>query len=213
MAEQKTFWVCKCGRSNRKTSRKCDNCGKKRLSYIVRFSLSALAVLCFIGIITNDPVATFDSEKNTKGERQTDFIQLHDETRIRFSSASEIEKPTIAKQMLRRLAKFETVKNWKGKIVGVNQMGGEGALEIDIGGNIRLFAGEHVMKGISTLIDNQNYSLSNFVRTVKSGTLITFSGSFPISSASLVEISYTDDGAMRAPEYLFEFSKITATSN
>jgi len=213
MAEQKTFWICKCGHSNRKTSRKCENCGKRRVRYILWFSLSFLVVLFLISVIARDAVSTPDSKENIKVEPQIDFIKLHDETRKRFSSANELEKSMLAKEMLRRLAKFETVENWKGKIVGINQMGGKGALEIDIGGNIRLFAGEHVMKGISTLIDNQNYSLSNFVRTVKSGTLITFSGSFPISSASLVEISYTDDGAMRAPEYLFEFSKITATSN
>tara|TARA_B100000780_G_C21088317_1_gene438509 strand:- start:237 stop:878 length:642 start_codon:yes stop_codon:yes gene_type:complete len=213
MAEQKTFWICKCGHSNRKTSRKCENCGKRRVRYILWFSLSFLVVLFLISVIARDPVSTPDSKENIKVEPQIDFIKLHDETRKRFSSANELEKSILAKEMLRRLAKFETVENWKGKIVGINQMGGKGALEIDIGGNIRLFAGEHVMKGISTLINQQNNALFDFVRTVESGKLVTFSGSFPISSATLVEISYTNDGAMKAPKYLFEFSKLKVISN
>ncbi len=213
MAEQKTFWICKCGHSNRKTSRKCENCGKRRVRYILWFSLSFLVVLFLISVIARDAVSTPDSKENIKVEPQIDFIKLHDETRKRFSSANELEKSMLAKEMLRRLAKFETVENWKGKIVGINQMGGKGALEIDIGGNIRLFAGEHVMKGISTLINQQNNALFDFVRTVESGKLVTFSGSFPISSATLVEISYTNDGAMKAPKYLFEFSKLKVISN
>lgn len=213
MAEQKTFWICKCGHSNRQTSRKCENCGKRRVRYILWFSLSFLVVLFLISVIARDPVSTPDSKENIKVEPQIDFIKLHDETRKRFSSANELEKSILAKEMLRRLAKFETVENWKGKIVGINQMGGKGALEIDIGGNIRLFAGEHVMKGISTLINQQNNALFDFVRTVESGKLVTFSGSFPISSATLVEISYTNDGAMKAPKYLFEFSKLKVISN
>ena len=213
MAEQKTFWICKCGHSNRKTSRKCENCGKRRVRYILWFSLSFLVVLFLISVIARDAVSTPDSKENIKVEPQIDFIKLHDETRRKFSSANELEKSMLAKDMLRRLAEFETVKNWKGKIVGINQMGGKGALEIDIGGNIRLFAGEHVMKGISTLINQQNNALFDFVHTVESGKLVDFSGSFPISSASLVEISYTNDGAMRAPKYLFEFSKLKVISN
>ena len=213
MAEQKTFWIYKCGHSNRQTSRKCENCGKRRVRYILWFSLSFLVVLFLISVIARDPVSTPDSKENIKVEPQIDFIKLHDETRKRFSSANELEKSILAKEMLRRLAKFEAVENWKGKIVGINQMGGKGALEIDIGGNIRLFAGEHVMKGISTLINQQNNALFDFVRTVESGKLVTFSGSFPISSATLVEISYTNDGAMKAPKYLFEFSKLKVISN
>lgn len=213
MAERKTYWICKCGNSNRKTLRKCEDCGRRRSRFILWFSLSALVVLFLLGLITSDPVDVSDNENQIRVESQSEFLTVHDEARKRFYSANELEKAIIAKEILRNLTKFEFVENWKGKIVGVNEMDGKGALEIDIGSNIRLFAGEHVMKGVSTLIGNQNDALFNFVRTVENGTLVTFSGSFPVSAGSLVEISYTDDGAMRAPKYLFKFNQIEKNSN
>ena len=213
MAEQKTFWICKCGNSNRKTLRKCENCGRRRSRFILWFSLSALVGLFLLGLVTSDPVDVSDNENQVIVESQSEFLTVHDEARKKFLSANELEKAIIAEEFLGSLTKFEFVENWNGKIVGINEMDGKGSLEIDIGNNIRLLAGEHVMKGVSTLIGNQNIALFNFVRTVERGTLVTFSGSFPVSAGSLVEISYTDDGAMRAPEYLFAFSKLTAISN
>lgn len=213
MVDQKTFWICKCGNSNRKILRKCEDCGRGRPRYILWFSLSCLAILLFIGLISSDPENVSDNETQITVESQSEFLMIHDEARKRFYSANELEKAIIAKDILRSLTKFQFVENWKGKIVGVNEMDGKGALEIDIGNNIRLFAGEHVFKGVSTLIDNQNNVLFNFVRTVESGTLVTFSGSFPLSAGSLVEISYTDSGAIRAPEYLFAFNQIEKILN
>ena len=213
MVDQKTFWICKCGNSNRKTLRKCEDCGRGRRRYILWFSLSCLVILLFIGLISSDPENVSDNETQIRVESQSEFLMIHDEARKRFYSANELEKAIIAKDILRSLTKFQFVENWKGKIVGINEMDGKGALEIDIGNNIRLFAGEHVIKGVSTLIDNQNDALFNFARTVESGTLVTFSGSFPLSAGSLVEISYTDSGAIRAPEYLFAFNQIEKILN
>lgn len=213
MAEQKTFWICKCGNSNRKTLHKCEDCGRRRYRLILWFSLPALVILFLLGLITSNPVDVSDYENQIRVESQSEFFKVHDEARKRFFSANELEKAIIAKEILHSLTTFEFVENWNGKVIGVNEMDGKGALEIDIGNNIRLFAGEHVMKGVSTLIGNQNNALFNFVRTVESGTLVTFSGSFPVSAGSLVEISYTDDGALRAPEYLFEFNQIEKISN
>lgn len=213
MVDQKTFWICKCGNSNRKILRKCKDCGRRRPRYILWFSFLCLALLLLVSLISNGPENLSDNEKQLGVESQSEFLMMHDEARQRFDSANELEKAIISKNILRNLTKFQVVKNWEGTIVGVNEMDGKGSLEIDIGNNIKLFAGEHVFKGVSTLIENQNSPLFNFVRTAKSGTLVIFSGRFPLSAGSLVEISYTDGGAIRAPEYLFEFNQIAKILN
>jgi hypothetical protein len=215
MAEVKTFWVCKCGTSNRKSVGKCDNCGKRRSRALLWSTLLSVFALIVLGITLDvEGDSGIKNGSSRTSVSQTRFLSTHAEFKKRyFTSSNRLLKSEINSDLQQKVASFDYVEEWEGKITGVNVMSGKASVAIEVGEDIKLFAGKHLMKGVSTLIAKDNHLLFEFLKNTKSGVKVRFKGSFAKHAGELVEISYTEDGAFRSPKYLFHFGGLKEINN
>ncbi|WP_321504788.1 hypothetical protein [Breoghania sp.] len=100
------------------------------------------------------------------------------------------------------------VENWRGKILGIQEMQGNAAVSIDAG-SFEVVAGVHLSYGLDTLISPRNTHLHAPLLVLKAGDAVTFSGNFMKMKGALVELSYTNSGSTEFPRYLFAFDTIT----
>jgi len=208
MAEDVSYWICSCGKSNLKSTKKCSACQKHRprrwLLYV------SLAVATIVGVAILSPSSP-PSQNSRSGisDPQKDFLGLI-ETAQKNSSA--VPNSLAFQELLNsrdiELIRVASVDNWSGTVLGIHRVQGKGAISIDIGGAYVL-AGVHLAYGLDTLIPPEQSTIYNELLTLRRGDEVHFSGRFSNYNGSIVEMSYTGSGAISTPELLFEFSALS----
>lgn len=208
MAESVSYWICSCGKSNLKSSRRCTACEKRRPRRWILYSSLAVVGVVAIAVFTPTPPTPTESQSGLS-DAQTEFL-----SRIEAAQESAITAPnSLAFNDLldlrdNQLAELSSVERWSGTILGIQRMQGKGAVSIDIGG-VTVLAGVHLSLGLDTLIPPSQSDVYTELLSLQRGDDVIFSGRFLVHSGSLVEMSYTGSGAISAPEFLFEFSELS----
>jgi len=139
------------------------------------------------------------------------FLQTHNKYRDKyFDSLNELQKNEFLISLNEELSKVDHVKDWHGVFIGINEMGNDAAISIDIGEGITVYAGEAA--GISTLIDRNDRELFDLVLYSQKGDKILFTGNFAKYGGKLVQVNPISS-TINNPKYLFEFFKIVKHSN
>lgn len=207
MAEDVSYWICSCGKSNLKHIKKCASCEKRKpRKWILYGSVSIIVVLDII--LLSSPTPTTDETQSTLPESQKDFLSqissAHAESRTVANSLAFNELLDLRNN---QLTEVSNVEGWFGTILGVQEMQGKGGVSIDIGGTT-ILAGVHLTYGLDTLIDPSKRAIYNELLELRRGDRVQFSGRFVVYRGALVEMSYTGSGAIETPEFLFEFDAI-----
>lgn len=207
MAEDISYWICSCGKSNLKITKKCGACQKRRPRSWVLYSCLAIISLVVFGIISKIPPQLNTVKKELPVE-QRDFLFLISSARdAAGASHNSLAFNEVLKLRDSQLAKFLSVERWTGTIVGIQKIQEKGAISIDIGGTTVL-AGVHLSYGLDTLIHPTKNTIYDGLLSLKRGDRVQFSGRFLIYNGSLVEMSYTRSSSILTPEFLFEFSAV-----
>lgn len=208
MAESVSYWICSCGKSNLNARRKCTACNKRRPLSWRSYGAIAVGILLLL--------AAFVPKSN--GERpqdanlpytQTAFLEAISQAR---SDIAALPNSLAASRALAMrdvdLSQWTTVSRWRGRVLGIQQMQGKGALGIDVGG-AELVAGVHLMLGLDTLVQPDDQPLFGQVSGLHAGDLVEVSGEFVTHDGGLVELSYTGSGSVTSPRFLFEYTEVS----
>jgi|GEM_PF-2218149 len=207
MAEDVSYWICSCGKSNLKSTKKCAACQKRRPRRWILYGSLAVISLIVIAVISTPPSPPSDDQTGLPVE-QRNFL-----SRIASAQVSAATAPnSLAFNELldlrdNQLTEISSVEGWSGTVLGIQRMQGKGAVSIDIGG-ATVLAGVHLTYGLDTLIQPSQSTVYEELLSLRRGDRVQFSGRFLIHNGSLVEMSYTGSGAISTPEFLFEFSAI-----
>lgn len=208
MAESVSYWICSCGKSNLNAQRRCSACNKRRpLSWPI-YGIVAVCLVLLIAIFTpkSDDVGINVTDLPSS---QTAFLGAI--TQARFDIAASPNSLAASRALTMRdvdLSQWRTVSQWRGRVLGVQQMQGKGAFSIDVGG-AELVAGVHLMLGFDTLVPPNDHPLFGQVSGLRVGDIVDVSGEFVTHEGALVELSYTGSGSVKSPRFLFEFSEVS----
>jgi hypothetical protein len=206
MADQVSYWVCKCGAANHKSDRSCNSCGVKKRKTWLLYAFTATVILIAIVVYSDKPKI---QRAVSKQQSQIEFQKLKDDYKDKWQVASNlIVKQQIREERDKALARFSKVENWSGSVTGINVMHGKDALTVDVDGTT-LVAGDLLSESISTLIDPTDFIVMNNLKTIQIGDHVIVSGEFASVGSALAEISYSDFNSMNDPSFLFKFSSIT----
>lgn len=206
MAEQVSYWICKCSKANLQQTRVCVGCGKKRRPW--KPIVFGGAVIALLGIAALAPDAPTEIAGTVQPSQQEQFLArlkaLSGEVTAASNAVASRDRLSARDQ---ELAKAPDVKDWAGAIRGIQPLQGKAGVSIDIGG-ASVIAGVHLSQGLDTLIAPTQGELYQSISGLSVGDRVTFSGEFAIASGRLVEMSYTGSGSLQDPEFLFQFEKI-----
>jgi hypothetical protein len=167
--------------------------------------IALLILIAILGQKNSD-----DARNSPLAVEQQAFLSIIEQSRTKIY---EVPNSLAASEALRlrdtSLAKFANVVGWQGVVLGVQRMQGKGGISIDIGG-ANVVAGVYLAYELDTLISPDNTRLFTEILNLKRGDRVVFSGRFVKNNGSVVELSYTGAGSVSSPEFLFEFSEISA---
>jgi hypothetical protein len=199
MAEDLSYWICKCGVANHRSDKFCRSCKTKKSRrgfYWVFFGFVA-----FVFIAIN---AKTNHNRKALDERPSSQIAFLAESQKFDAQIRETANPIAHHQILelkyRGLVKYLESKDWVGKVIGVNMMQGKGALIVDIGG-VTLVAGDALSLNRSTLIEVESATFKDTLLQTKVGDLIKLTGHFAIEQGKLIDIG--------GESYLFYFQNLS----
>lgn len=211
MAEELTFWVCSCGRSNQKRSKKCVSCKKRRpirrQTYAVLIVLVVLS-LSFIFASDKDDIES----ANQLPESQKQFLSTIEEAYVTAAGSNSLVLYETLNDRNIKLKSFAKAQDWIGTVVGIEEMKGKGAISINLGGP-RIVAGEHLFYGLNTLIPKEKQEIYNLLISATNGDRVLISGEFVIHNQQLVDLNYTNYGSLDEPKFLFDFTSISILEN
>jgi len=207
MAEDVSYWICSCGKSNLKSVKKCASCQKRRPRRWLLYGGLVIIALVAVAILSSPPESPSETSSG-RPESQRAFL-----TRISFAQDEAANAPnSLAFSELldsrdSQLTEISVVENWSGTVRGIQRMQGKGGVSIDIGG-VTVLAGVHLTYGLDTLVSPSQSAVYSELLSLRRSDRVQFSGRFVTHNGSLVEMSYTGSGAISTPEFLFEFSAI-----
>ena len=198
MAEDVSYWVCKCGVANHMVDKTCKSCSRKRPVRRRYWVFSGLAIVVVVGLI----VGTEHSQKQStiNPAAQVEFLTENRKFNTQWREAANlIAQQQILRSKYQALTKHVDAKDWAGKVTGINTMQGKGALTVDVGGET-LVAGDDIARNLSTLIDLNSTHLKEKLLSLKLGDLITLSGHFVVDQGEMVDLGNGN--------YLFQFDDV-----
>lgn len=206
MAESVSYWICSCGKSNLKSSKKCAGCAKRRpRRWLVYGAILAAVVLGIAMLSPTQPPS--DSALNLPSAQQ-DFLSEIEAFQAQVSlSPNSLALQELVKSRDASIANIASPEGWSGVVLGVQSIQGKGGISIDIGG-VNLLAGVHLSYGLDTLISPSQSKIYDTLLTLQRGDKVTFSGDFENRNGSVVEMSYTGQAAVSNPEFLFTFRSL-----
>ncbi|WP_404472972.1 hypothetical protein LG301_02030 [Vreelandella venusta] len=152
-------------------------------------------------------------------EDQQRFVDIVEGSKDDYSDAeNSIQKSAARERRAERLcAHFADgleVNGWQGEIDSINRtMTGDAGVELVVAKNLTLKTASSSLTFNNdtqrTLISEES-PLFRAVSELKGGDTVQFSGAFLRGSERdcLLELSVTESGSMRMPEFMFNFSKI-----
>jgi hypothetical protein len=171
------------------------------------FAAVALLVAITLVVIGSRPEQPSTAGAEQPAAQQAFLARIAQAQAAASDSSNALAQRDVLQSRDQDLAGMAEVASWIGVVRGVQSMQDKAAVSIEFGG-VRIVAGVHLSYGLDTLIAPQNAALYNALLTLKPGDEVIFSGMFMRDNGALVEISYTDHGAVSAPEYLFSFANI-----
>lgn len=207
MAESVSYWICSCGKSNLNAQRRCSVCKKKRPLSWRAYGAVAVGVILLLALVMPKSDDEVGWDTNLPGS-QAAFLESIRRARSDILAAQNSLAASQALAMRDvELSQSATVWQWRGRVLGVQQMQGKGALSIEVGG-AELVAGVHLMLGLDTLVPPDDQPLFEQVSGLRVGDIVEVSGQFVAHDGALVELSYTGTGSVTSPRFLFEFSEV-----
>lgn len=207
MAEDVSYWICSCSKSNFKSVKKCASCQKRRPRRWLLYAGLVVTALVALAILAS-PLEAPDGALSEQPESQRVFLAListaHDEAENAPNSVAFSEILDLRDY---QLTEISVVESWSGTVRGIQRMQGKGGVSVDIGG-VTVLAGVHLTYGIDTLVSSSQSGVYSELLSLRRGDRVQFSGRFVIHNGSLVEMSYTGSNAISTPEFLFDFSAI-----
>lgn len=210
MAEDVSYWICSCGKSNLKSIKKCASCQKRHPRRWTLYGL--LAIILLIGVVvisTPNPLPKNDEIVLPK-EQEWFLSRISSVQEAASATPNSLAFNELINLRDNELTRTSSVEVWSGTVLGIQKMQGKGAVSIDIGG-ARVLAGVHLTYGLDTLVRPSQSAVYKELLLLRRGDNVQFSGRFSIHNGSLVEMSYTGSGTISTPEFLFEFSAIMST--
>lgn len=203
MAESVSYWICSCGKSNLKSSKKCAGCAKRRpRRWLVYGAILAAVVLGIAMLSPTQPPS--DTALNLPSAQQGFLSEIETfQTQVGSSPNSLAVQELIQTRDL-KIANITPPESWSGIVLGVQSVQGKGGISIDIGG-VNLLAGVHLSYGIDTLIPPSQTTMYDTLLNLRRGDKVTFSGGFESHNGLAVEMSYTGQATVSNPEFLFNF--------
>lgn len=198
MAEDVSYWICKCGTANHLADGTCRVCTKKKPRIVRYLMFSGIVAVVLGGLIMS--FERGDKSIEIRPASQSAFLANGEkyEEQLR-QAANPIARQQVIHSKYRALARQVDVKDWMGVVTGINVMQGKGALKVDIYG-ATLVAGDAVSLNQSTLIDLNSASFAERLLRLKLNERVTVSGHFITNQAEMVDIG----GA----SYLFHFDDL-----
>ena len=215
MAEAVSFWICKCGKAVDNAETKCPNCGDskpfyKRRSLIAGGSVAIFGIL-FLAFASGDK-AEKQSLSGVPGTQKR-FNSIINQYADRYTEEENpIERKQILSQRNEKLADTigskGKVSQWKGTIRGISVMNDGASVSIDIG-SAELISGQSIDSALRSAIQ-KGTDLYEALSTMREYQEVTFSGSFVQQNSNGVRnLNWYDKGEATAPEFHFNFNKIT----
>lgn len=209
MAESVSYWICSCGKSNLKSSKKCAGCAKRRPRRWLMYG--AILAAAVVGIAMLSPTQTPPDPALNLPSAQQDFLSEIETFQAQVSlSPNSLALQELVKFRDAQIANIASPEGWSGVVLGVQSIQGKGGISIDIGG-VNLLAGVHLSYGLDTLISPSQSKIYDTLLTLQRGDKVTLSGDFENRNGSVVEMSYTGQAAVSNPEFLFNFRSLEST--
>lgn len=206
MAESVSYWICSCGKSNLKSSKKCTGCEKRRPRRWLIYG--AVLVASVVGLAMLSPAPNQPEKASNLPAAQQDFLSEIEAFRSQASlSPNSLALRELIQTRDTQIANIASPERWSGTVLGVQSVQGKGGISIDIGG-VNLLAGVHLSYGLETLIPSSQSTVYDTLLSLQRGDKVTFSGDFEIHNGSVVEMSYTGKAAVSNPEFLFTFQSL-----
>jgi len=207
MAEDVSYWICSCGKSNLKSVKKCASCQKRRPRRWLLYGGLVVIALVAVAILSSPPESPNETLSG-QPESQRAFLSRISAAQDEAANApNSLAFSELLDLRDSQLTDISVVENWSGTVRGIQRMQGKGGVSIDIGG-VTVLAGVHLTYGLDTLVSPSQSAVYSELLSLRRGDHVQFSGRFVIHNGSLVEMSYTGSGAISTPEFLFEFSVI-----
>lgn len=179
--------------------------------------LAAVAGLIVVAIVSGL------SGEDPPDHEQT-FLTAVDNVASQYESAgSDVRRDLVAKRSMRMWCgalASTSVKDWVGIVEDIDSVGltGDRTLQVSIGKHAELDTASTALDLLSereskTLI-RRGSPLFKTVASLKEGEEVQFSGKFipgDQERSCLYEMSLTDSGSTRTPDFLFKFTSISAT--
>ena len=206
MAESVSYWICSCGKSNLKSSKKCTGCEKRRPRRWLIYG--AVLVAAVVGLAMLSPASIQPETASNLPAAQQDFLSEIEAFQSQVSlSPNSLALRELIQTRDTQIANMASPEGWSGIVLGVQSVQGKGGISIDIGG-VNLLAGVHLTYGLDTLIPSSQSTVYDTLLNLRRGDKVTFSGDFEIHNGSVVEMSYTGQAAVSNPEFLFTFRSL-----
>lgn len=209
MAESVSYWICSCGKSNLKSSKKCAGCAKRRPQrWLIYGAILAAAV---VGIAMLSPTQPPSDPALNLPSAQQDFLSEIEAFQAQvILSPNSLALQELVKSRDAQIANIASPEGWSGVVLRVQSIQGKGGISIDIGG-VNLLAGVHLSYGLDTLISPSQSKIYDTLLTLQRGDKVTLSGDFKNRNGSVVEMSYTGQAAVSNPEFIFTFRSLEST--
>lgn len=207
MAEDVSYWICSCGKSNLKSVKKCVSCQKRRPRRWLLYGGLVVTALVTVAILSSPPEPPNETLSEQPDSQRAFLARIATAQDEAANAPNSLAFSDLLDLRDSQLTEISVVENWSGTVRGIQRMQGKGGVSIDIGG-VTVLAGVHLTYGLDTLVSPSQSAVYSELLSLRRDDRVQFSGRFVIHNGSLVEMSYTGSGAVSTPEFLFEFSAI-----